>query len=150
MLQKLIIIFGAIAIGFLILAIAGFMTMRPARLRLDGNHVHGFQTRDDDLQELAGNQEITYIVIDSEFITAVGLERIATAPNVDTLILSQCKINDAAMQQIAKMAQLRTLLISGPQITNQGLKALAGHPKLRVLKIEGTSITDRLDLCRWN
>lgn len=75
-------------------------------------------------------------------LTLVGLEHLASFPNLIQLRLSAIQLDDRAAEVLATFPALRSLHLIGPKFTDAALDQLAKAPKLASLYIDDCHLSD--------
>jgi hypothetical protein len=70
-----------------------------------------------------------------------NLDKLASFPRLEVLVLTRTQVTDQGMTHIAKLAHLRQLVLSGLPVTDAGLVHLQNH-ELRELYLDGTAISN--------
>ncbi|MEE3371254.1 MAG: hypothetical protein VX346_18110 [Planctomycetota bacterium] len=90
------------------------------------------------LQELKG---LRYLSLPSQ-TTDEGLEHLQALPQLQSLHLSNAKINGDGLVYLRGMRKLTTLNLSYSRVTDEGLVHVKRLRNLEILNLKGTSITD--------
>jgi Leucine-rich repeat (LRR) protein len=74
-------------------------------------------------------------------ITGSGLDKLATRPQLLSLVVNDCTLSDAALPAIGKLVSLKSLNLQGNKITDKGLEQLGGLTRLETLYLKNTEVT---------
>jgi serine/threonine protein kinase len=112
-------------------------------LRNPGFRSGGFNAMTDfGVEAVRGRENIGALQLDNSHISRIGVEAIATCPQLFELTLKNGPlINDACMPDIVKLSKLKRLVLSGTAITDGCVDDLAKLTNLKELVLPTTTIT---------
>ncbi len=106
--------------------------------------IHHAVVRREALEQFAGWERLTYVVIESCDVGDDDLMPLARAVNVRSISLRRQPIGDRALVHLRQMSQLRVLSLEETNVTDEGLSELSNFPHLRELSLhKAASVSDR-------
>jgi hypothetical protein len=110
--------------------------------RLESLSLWGTSVDDDDIERLAGLENLRAIDLSFTDVTGGSLRTLSSMKRLVSVRLEGCDVRDEHLSALAEMPQLGMLYLGRTKVTDAGLKPLRELKKINLLQLSDCAVTD--------